>query len=62
MMGFLTEVVLLEGMTKYERRKLAPKNKPFFVIAGSLYRKGIYQVIRRCVLDFEQKYVLREAH
>ena len=34
----------------------------FLVIASALYRRGKDQVIRRCVLDFEQKVVLKEAH
>ena len=60
---FLTDGVLPEKFTTDQRRKFALKSKPFLVIAaGALYRKGIDQIIKRCVLDEEQQAVLSEAH
>ena len=34
----------------------------FTVIGGQLYKKGIDQVLRRCIPDHEQMNVMREAH
>ena len=54
MLLFLTNGLLPEDMTTDQRRKFVLKSKPFLVIAGGLYRKGIDQIIRRFVPDFEQ--------
>ena len=59
---FLTDGVLPESMSVDQRRKFVLKSKPFLVIAGGLYRKGIDQIICRFVPDFEQSAVLQEAH
>ena len=59
---FLTDGILLEKLIVDRRRKFALKSKPFLIIAGALYKKGIDQIIRRCVLDEEQQEVLSEAH
>ena len=59
---FLIDGVLLDRFTSDQRKKFALKSKPFLVIAGALYRKGIDQIIRRCVPDEEQQAVISEAH
>ena len=62
MMLFLTDGVMPQEFSLDQRRKFALKSKPFLVIVGALYRKGIDQIIRRCVPEEEQKAVLQEAH
>ena len=62
MLLFLTDGLLPEDMSVDQRRKFVLKSKPFLVIAGGLYRKGVDQIIRRVVPDFEQRAVLQEAH
>lgn len=62
MLNFLTEGLLSSELSKDKRKKLALKSRTFMVIAGVLYKRGIDQVIRRCVPDFEQVIVLKEAH
>ena len=51
-----------KSISKNKKKKLALRSKTFLIIAGVLYEKGIDQVIRRCVPDFEQGVVLKEAH
>lgn len=62
MLGFLTEGIFHEEMSKDKRKRLALRSRTFLISAGVLYKRGIDQVIRRCVPDFEQAAVLREAH
>ena len=62
MLLFVTEGVFLDSMSKDKRKKLALKSTSFINIAGMLHKRGIDQVIRRCVPDFEQEIVLKEAH
>ena len=59
---FLTDGVLLDKFTPDQRKKFALKSKPFLVIACALYRKGIDQIIKRCVLDEEQQAIVSKAH
>ena len=49
-------------MDKDYRRRLALRSKPYLVIVGYLCKRGVDDIIRRCVPDHEQKVVLREAH
>lgn len=62
MLGFLTEGMFPEAMSKDRKKKVALKSRTFQLIAGVLYKRGIDQVVRRCVPDHEQKIVLQEAH
>ena len=48
---FLIDGVLPKKLIIDQRRKFFLKNKPFLVIARALYRQGIDQIIKRCVLD-----------
>lgn len=49
MLQFLTEGIFPETMSKDKRKKLTLIGRSFMVIAGVLYKRGIDQVIRRCV-------------
>ena len=62
MLGFLIDGTLPGNFSVDQRRKFSLKSRPFLVIAGALYRKGVDQIIRRCVPDFEQDAVLQKAH
>lgn len=62
MLAFITKCLFLEKMSKDKRKKLAFKSKSFINIASMLYKKGIDQVIRRCVPNFEQIIILKKAH
>ncbi|MCO5574484.1 hypothetical protein L7F22_028269 [Adiantum nelumboides] len=62
MLVYLTDGVMPGGFSPDQRKKFALKSRPCFVIARALYKKGIDQVIRRCVPEFEQSAVLQEAH
>ena len=58
MLAFLVDGTMPGNFLVDQRRKFALKSRPFLVIAGALYRRGIDQIIRRCVPDFEQDAVL----
>ena len=62
MLGFLTKGMFPEAMGKERKKKIALRSRTFQVIAGVLYKRGIDQVVKRCVPDFEQRIVLKEAH
>ena len=62
MLHYLQDGIFLEGMDKDYRRRLALRSRPYLIIAGFLYKRGIDGIIRRCVPDFEQLSVLQEAH
>ena len=62
MFEFLTDGTFHESLSADKRKKLALKSKSFLIIARILYKRGIDQVIKRCVFDFEQSTVLQEAH
>ena len=58
LLSFLTDGIMPGEFNADQRRKFALKSRPYLVIAGALYKKGIDQVIRRCVPDFEQSVIL----
>lgn len=62
MLTYLMDGVFQDGMQKDQRRKLALRSRPYLVISCYLYKRGINDVVKRCVLDHEQKYILIEAH
>ena len=62
MLNYLTKCILPEGMSKDHRRKLALRSATYSVIGGYLYKKGVDQIIMRCVPDSQQAAVLIEAH
>ena len=53
MFELLTDRAFHESLSADKRKKLALKSKSFLIIAGVLYKRGIDQVIKRCVPDFE---------
>lgn len=55
MLLFLTDGILSQELNMDQRRKFVLKSKPFLMIAGPLYRKGIAEIVRRLVLDFEHR-------
>lgn len=62
MFNFLNNRSFPEKMKKDQRRKIALRSSTFLIITGFLYRKGINQVIKRCVPNYEQMAILEEAH
>lgn len=62
LLTYLIDGALSNQLTVDQRRKFVLKSKPFLIIAEALYRRGIGQIIRRCVPDEEQSAVMREAH
>ena len=62
MVHFLNEGLPPENMPVVQRKKMAWRSRNFEVIMGILYRRGIDQILRRCVHKFEQKVILTEAH
>lgn len=49
-------------MSKGQRRQLALHNRYFEIIAGHLYRRGVDQILRRCVSESDRIAILEEAH
>ena len=62
MLNYLTEGIFPEGMTNDHRRKLVLRSATYSVIGGYLYKRGVDQIIKRCVPDSQQATVLIEAH
>lgn len=62
MINYLTEGIFPEGMTKDHTRKLVLRSATYSVIGGYLYKRGVDQIIKRCVPDSQQATVLTEAH
>ena len=62
MLNYLQDGIFPEGMDKDHRRRLALRSRPYSVIAGFLYKRGIDGIVRRCVPEGEQDSVLQEAH
>ena len=54
MESYVSTGVFPEGMSKDQRRRLALQSRYFQSIAGHLYRKGVDQILRRCVLESER--------
>ena len=38
------------------------KDTPYSLINGSLYKMGLDDILRRCVLDHESEQIMHEAH
>ena len=50
-------------MVQGQKKVAGPvRRKKFTVITGQLYKKGINQVLRRCVPKHEKMGILQEAH
>ena len=51
-----------EGMSDKKKKILAMKVAPYSIINGFLYKLGLDEVIRRCVLEYERESIMHEAH
>ena len=51
-----------EGMSTKKKRILAMKVTPYSIINGFLYKMGLDEVLRRCVLQHEREKIMHEAH
>jgi len=51
-----------EEFSERQRKILAMKAAPYTLINGFLYRLGVDDVLRRCVLDHEKVGIMNEAH
>lgn len=55
MVNILMDGVLPPSMSADQRKKFVLHSRPFLIIVGSLYRRGIDQVVWRCVPDEEEQ-------
>ena len=61
-MQFLTTGCAPAEFTKQQRKQLVIKASDFTLIAGQLYKLGLDEVLRRCVMPHEKEAIIREAH
>lgn len=59
---FLQERTTPKWYSKKKKKNLAIKVAPFTLINGSLYKLGLDDVLRRCVLENERNNIIEEAH
>ena len=51
-----------EEMSTNQKKHLVVKSVDYTLIAGHLYKLGVYEVLRRCVFYYERPWVMSEAH
>ena len=51
-----------EGMSMNNKKILAMKATPYSLINGFLYKMGLDDILRRCVLEHERNNIMYEAH
>ena len=51
-----------EGMSTKKKQILAIKVAPYSIINGFLYKMGLDDILRRCVLEHERNNIMHEAH
>ena len=51
-----------EGMSMKKKQNLSMKAAPYSLINGFLYKMGLDDILRRCVLEHERDNVMYEAH
>ena len=51
-----------EGMNMKKKQILAMKAAPYSLINGFLYKMGLDDILRRCVLEHERNNIMHEAH
>ena len=56
-----TGLVPLE-MTTQQKKQLVVRAADFTLIAGQMYKMGLDEILRRCVLEHEKPLILAEAH
>src|SRR5277367_2492833 len=59
---FLSTGIAPSGMSTQQKKQLAVKATDFTLIAGQLYKMGLDEILRRCVLEHEKPLILAEAH
>ena len=59
---FLEEGRAPEELSERQTKILAMKAAPYTLINGFLYRLGVDDILRRCVLDHEKVGIMEEAH
>ena len=62
MRNFISDYFFFDGWPTNNQKQLALRSQEYLVIAWQLYKKGIDQVLRCCVLEHEKVAVLQEAH
>ena len=45
-----------------KKQILAMKTAPYSLINGFLYKMGLYNILKRCVLEHERDNIMYEAH
>ena len=59
---FLEDGQAPEGMSTKKKQILAMKAAPYSLINGFLYKMGLDDILRRCVLEHEINNIMHEAH
>ena len=59
---FLATSVTPEDMLTSRKKQLVVKASDFQLIVGQLYKLGLDEILRRCILPHEQCPILKEAH
>lgn len=59
---FLEEGRAPEELSERQKKILAMKAAPYILINRFLYRLGVDDILRRCVLDHEKVGIMEEAH
>ena len=59
---FLENGQALEGMSMKKKQILAIKDAPYSLINGFLYKMGLDDILKRCVLEHERNNIMYEAH
>ena len=49
-------------MSTKKKQILAMKDAPYSLINGFLYKMGLDDILRRCVLEHERDNIMHEAH
>ena len=59
---FLENGLAQEGMSAKNKKILAMKVAPYSLINGFLYKLGLDEVLRRCILEHERENIMHESH
>ena len=59
---FLTTIYAPKGFDIVQKKQLVSKVADFQLIIGQLYKMGLDEIIRHCVLEHERPMVLNESY
>ena len=59
---FLENGQEFEGMSTKKKKNLAMKAAPYSLINEFLYKLGLDEVLRRCILEHERERIMHESH